>query len=672
MKILILDDREDGRYLLETLLRANGHEVVSVSNGAAALEKMQAGRFDLIISDILMPVMDGFQFCQKVKTDEALRGIPFIFYTATYTGPQDEEFAHRIGADRFLRKPCEPQELMATIKDVVDGKGRQGAARATVPEEEVLRLYSERLVRKLEQKMLEAERDAHALADEKQKFQTLVEELPLGVALIDANEAFRYVNPRFTELFGYVLADLPTLDAWLEKAHPDPRRREEASALLRVTKSPGALPLSRALTTQIRCRCGTDRQVRVHPSRLASGERLVIFEDVTEQVDLENKLRQAQKMEALATLAGGIAHDFNNILAGVMGFAELAAREIPAESNAAHHLAGVLQATRRAKDLVSNILAFSRRTEQDLAPIALHLVVKEALTLLRSTLPPNIEIREHLDRGGVVLAVGSQMHQVVMNLCTNAFHAMGEKGGQLQVGLKRVSLTPAQAEALPGLKPGPYLQLSVSDSGCGMPPEVLPRIFDPYFTTKTEGEGTGLGLSVTHGIVRAHQGAIDVTSVLGQGSTFRVYLPCLEQAPEAHSQAERPPVPLGRERVLFLDDEPELASLGQKMLESLGYRVTATTTPAAALDLLRRDPAAIDLVVTDYLMPRMTGLELAQEVRRLRADLPVLLCSGSGTTTHAQKARDLGFVHFLHKPFSRQELATLVRQVLDEGKGGKA
>ncbi|MBP7633444.1 response regulator [Candidatus Ozemobacteraceae bacterium] len=663
MNILIVDDREDGRYLLEALLEGNGYAVESAGNGRDALEKLRAGGIDLIVSDILMPVMDGFQFCQAVKADAALGKIPFIFYTATYTSSQDEAFALQLGADLFLRKPCEPDELLTKIRNVIRKETLPENAAASASGEDVLRLYNERLVHKLEQKMLEAEASARDLEEEKRRFKRLVDELPIGVILLDRNGAFRYVNPRFTSLFGYTLEELPDLTAWRLKAYPDAGYRENVTRRWQEARASGSQPES--WMVRIKCRDGAIRQVRIHPSFLENGDQVVTFVDVSDQVRMEANLRQAQKMEAIATLAGGIAHDFNNILAAIMGFAELAAHEIPAKSPAAIHLGGILPAAERAKQLVGKILAFSRQSEQERVPLALHLVVEEVLSFLRSALPATIEIRPEIDRDCVAFADSTQVHQVVMNLCTNAFHAMKDRGGVLRVALKRVTLSPDQAKLLPGLAPGEYAKLTVQDTGCGMTPEILAKIYNPYFTTKSEGEGTGLGLSISHGIIESHLGAIDVTSEPGAGTAFDVYLPQMESQPETFEEIDEEPIPCGRERVLFVDDDDGLTFLVREMLRLQGYQVETCTAGPAALELLRADPRAFDLVITDLFMPQMTGYELAAEILRLRSDMPLILCSGTATAQVAGKAEACGFREFISKPFSRRDLAIAVRRVLD-------
>lgn len=526
MNILALDDREDGRYYLRALLEGHGNTVECAGNGEEALALLRVRPFDLIISDILMPVMDGFQFCRAVKSDEALRGIPFLFYTATYTGPQDEEFALKLGADRFLRKPCDPDEIMAAIRGVTSAPARDAASLPPpLPQEEVLRLYSERLVRKVEQKMLEAERDAKALETEKRKFQSLVDGMPLGVLLLDGAGRFLYVNPRFTELFGYAQGEFPDLGSLLDAAFPDADARATvAASWSRLRVRTHEAPAER-INVPLRTRDGAERHVRIQAILLAEGNPLMTWEDVTEHVLLETNLRQAQKMEAIATLAGGIAHDFNNILSAIIGFAQLVQSDHLPSCPSTQNADEILTAAERARRLIRQMLTFSRRTEQERAPVALHEVGKEVLGMLRATLPATIQVREEMDAEAVILADATQMHQMLMNLCTNAFHAMKSDGGTLEVTMRRRTLSAREAERLHAARPGPHLHLRVRDTGCGMAPETVARIFDPYFTTHPESEGTGLGLSVTHGIVKSHHGTIFAESSPGRGTTFHVYLP---------------------------------------------------------------------------------------------------------------------------------------------------
>jgi signal transduction histidine kinase/CheY-like chemotaxis protein len=381
---------------------------------------------------------------------------------------------------------------------------------------------------------------------------------------------------------------------------------------------------------------------------------------------LETQLRQAQKMEAIGTLAGGIAHDFNNILSAVIGYTELALINIPKESSLQNHLQQVLKAGSRAKDLVKQILTFSRQAEQEVGPFQIKLIAKEALKLLRASLPTTIEIRQDIQSDSTVLADPTQIHQVLMNLCTNAGYAMQETGGTLEVSLTNVELDSHFTGRHSDMAPGPHLRLTVSDTGHGMTPDVLERIFDPFFTTKGPGEGTGMGLSVVHGIVKSFGGTITVYSEPGKGSTFHVYLPIAEDLKDEGETEVIEPLPTGNERILLIDDEQPLVDIGKQMLERLGYEVITRTSSIEALELFRAQPDRFDLVITDMTMPNMTGDKLAMEIMKIRPDVPVILCTGFSPAITEEEANAWGIQALLEKPLLRHDLAKTIRQVLDE------
>ena len=388
--------------------------------------------------------------------------------------------------------------------------------------------------------------------------------------------------------------------------------------------------------------------------------------DVTEQKRLEQELFQAHKMEAIGTLAGGIAHDFNNILAAIIGYAELAKDDIPESSRAKGDIEEVLIAGNRAKELVKQILAFSRRGPQERKPLKPYLVIKEALKLMRASIPVTIDIQEEIDKeSGTILADPTQVHQVLVNLCTNAFHAVKQERGVIKVKLSRKDLGPAELGGEPDVAPSPFVELMVSDTGHGMDEATMDRIFEPYFTTKKLGKGTGMGLAVVHGIILDHGGIIKVESEVGKGTIIRVYFPAIEEN-VAETEEKTDYLPTGDERILVIDDEKTIIGILKTILERLGYKVTGTTDITEALDTFRSDPDGFDLIITDQTMPQMTGTELAEEALKIRPDIPIILCTGYSSLISEEKAGEIGIKRFLFKPLDKKEIAGIVRKVLDE------
>jgi nitrogen-specific signal transduction histidine kinase/ActR/RegA family two-component response regulator len=397
-----------------------------------------------------------------------------------------------------------------------------------------------------------------------------------------------------------------------------------------------------------------------------------MIRDVTEKKNqaktrqnLEKQLTQAQKMEAVGTLAGGIAHDFNNILSAIIGYTELSRMDAEPGSPLLDNLTQINTAGLRAKELVRQILTFSRQHETDIKPVQVSVIAKEALKLLRASIPKTIEIRQHIISQAYTQANATQIQQILMNLCTNAAHAMGMQGGILEVSLTDTMLDASAASQEISLPPGAYLRLSVSDTGCGMSPEVVQRIFDPYFTTKPKGEGSGLGMAVVHGIVRRYRGSIEVYSEEGKGTTVNVYLLRQMAAGEAESHPAPAPLPTGRETVLLVDDEPQLVTIAEQMLTRLGYRVTACEDSLEALERFGADPDAFDLLVTDMAMPKMNGIEFARAVLAIRPGMPIVLCTGYSAGLTRENAEAIGIREVLMKPISMQALATSVRHAID-------
>ncbi len=444
-----------------------------------------------------------------------------------------------------------------------------------------------------------------------------------------------------------------------------------------------ALKTSKTFSTEYPCRHKDGREIicRINASvigtHLQEGRIVAIYEDITEHKQaeeahrkIEAQLLQSQKMEAIGTLASGIAHDFNNILGGIIGYTELTLiSHFPLDNRATGYLQEVLRASTRAKDLVQHILAFSRTAEQEKKPLMLAPIVKEVVRFIRASLPTTIEINQTIEEtSDVIMADSTQMHQVLMNLCTNAGHAMKNAGGVLEIGLKEVVMDAENLIHHPALKAGCYLELSVRDTGHGISQENIERIFEPYFTTKGKGEGTGLGLAVVHGIVKDHGGEIRVYSEAGKGTIFRVYLPLIEKKAGDGKDMEKA-VPQGKgETILFIDDEKIVTDSNKKLLEALGYRVVAETNPLKAIEAFKRNSDAFDIVITDKTMPHLTGFDVAREIRSLRADIPVILCSGIQEKEDMEKLAAFGINRLIIKPIGMSILAEAIRDELDKDK----
>jgi two-component system cell cycle sensor histidine kinase/response regulator CckA len=499
-----------------------------------------------------------------------------------------------------------------------------------------------------------------SLHESEARLRTILETAPEGVVTTDAAGTIESVNRAAERLFDRRREDLigqPAAQLLSDGADADPFREPGERELL--ARRTGGDTVSIQLSTG-EARLG-ERSVFTSFVRDISDRKRA----EAERADLEAQLRQAQKLETIGTLAGGIAHDFNNILAAVIGYLHLALADLPPGTPAREYLLEVQRAAGRATDLARQILLFSRRTEQRRQLVLLGEIVEEALHLLRASLPTTIEIRRHIDPEiPPIEADPTQIHQVLMNLCTNAAHAM-HGTGVLALGLTVTDLAPGQAEAPATLGAGRYVRLTVRDTGHGMDPGTMERIFEPFFTTKPPGEGTGLGLSVVHGIVAAHGGAIHVESAPGRGTTFAVYLPVSAAAAPAVA-ASVPGDLAGQERVLVVDDDAPVATVTQRVLERSGYRVTMRTSSAEALALVRDDPAQFDLLLTDQTMPQLTGMQLAGAVHALRPDLPIILTSGFAEVPGAAERRALGVRELLLKPANPRDLMSAVRRVLDQ------
>lgn len=520
------------------------------------------------------------------------------------------------------------------------------------------------VVAQLREYIAKAERESKRVEEQLVLLATAIEQAAEGITITGKDGTIQYVNPSFERISGYARDEIIGQNHHVLKSSKyndvlyrvvwDALSRGEVWTGYMINEKKDGMPYKvEASISPIRDKAGTIINY------------VTIERDVTHEAELETQLRQVQKMEAIGTLAGGIAHDFNNILAAIMGYTEMALYDVPEGATGRRNLEQVIKAGYRGKELVKQIITFSRRSEQERRPMRVSPIVKEALKLLRASLPTTIDIRQSIKtQSGMVLADPTQIHQVLMNLCSNASYAMREKGGVLEVSLADVDVDSDGAALYSGLNPGAYLKLTVSDTGHGMDRAIIERIFDPFFTTKRPGEGTGMGLAVVHGIVKSYGGVLVVDSELGKGSTFNVFFPRVEGdfLPEIDSVA---PLPKGKERILFVDDEEDLVAMVQQMLEPLGYGVVTKTNSLEALEVFKAQPDQFALVITDQTMPHMTGADLAKELMCIRPDIPIILCTGFSEIINADEAKALGIREFVMKPFTTSEITETMRRVLE-------
>jgi PAS domain S-box-containing protein len=484
---------------------------------------------------------------------------------------------------------------------------------------------------------------------------------------LDQNGTIIFANNKFYHIFDFEKSELTDI-SWLDFFKPEDRKRLYPRKNLPVRNQGG----SEYQTLRISTNSGLEKWIEINQVILDWEDKPAILNfvrDITLQKRLENRLQIAQKMEAIGTLAGGIAHDFNNILSPIIGYTELVLDEINHNSLAFKNLTQVNKAAHRARDLVQQILAFSRQSEKTPKPIMIQYVVNEALKLLRASIPSTVEFKTEINKNcPPVMADPSQIHQIVINLCSNAYHAMKKSGGVISIKVSDVDISDEDALHFGDIKQGNYIRLTVNDTGHGMDRKLVQRIFEPFFTTKEKGLGTGMGLSVVHGIVRDHNGYVDVYSEPNQGTTFHVYLPIIKSEEIIFESKKVDQVPRGHEHILLVDDEKAIVYMIKQMLESLGYQVTARTSSIEAFKAFENQPDKFDLVLTDQIMPNMTGELLARQISNIRIDIPIILCTGFSEFMDKEKLRLSGIDEVVLKPVLKSELALAIRTVIKHSK----
>lgn len=685
VKILVIDDIQDNLISMQAVIKESfpAALILTALNGLEGIKLASSEDPDVIVLDILMPDMDGFEVCKKLKADKVLGNIPVVFITALKSDKTTRIRALEAGGDAFISKPIDETELTAQIRAMVKIKKATMEKRdekerlAALVEERTLELKKNytatvKLLEDLHKENAARAKIEKDLRESETKYRLLFDNAVEGIFQILPNGRFLSANPSLVRLLGFNSSQ--ELFEYVEDIgnqlylYPG-----EWDNFKRIIEAEGVI---RAFESQILKKDGTAIWVFLNASTVRDDKGAILYfegfmEDITEhkhdqkeKEKLQAQLTQAQKMESIGTLAGGIAHDFNNILFPILGYTEMLLDDLPEDALFRESLNVIYTGALRARDLVQQILAFSRQGNNELRLMKMQFIIKEALKLIRSTIPTTISITQNLQADcRPVKADPTQIHQIVMNLTTNAYHAMEENGGELNVTLKEIEVGDYDL-INPDMIPGLYACLIVADTGMGINKEVMNRIFDPFFTTKKNGKGTGMGLSVVHGIVKGMNGKIQVYSKPGKGCEFHVYLPVVGSVLENQASSINKPLPGGGERIFLVDDEEAIIAMEQQILERLGYHVTSRICSMEALEAFRAGPDKFDLIITDMSMPKMSGDKLALEIIKIRPDIPILLCTGFSESLTDEKIKSLGIKGLLMKPIVIRDLAQKIREVL--------
>jgi PAS domain S-box-containing protein len=617
----------------------------------------------------MMPGMDGFELCRSVKQDERLRSIPFVFYTATFIEHQDRKLAMSLGASRFLIKPMEPHEFFESIREVIDEYQHSEHPAPEGPMIEITeldRMHVEVLARKLDKKVNQLEETLRLLRANEERFRNIFEQAAVGIAHVALDGRFLRVNQKLADIAGYSREELQ------ERTFHDITFPEDLDTDVTYVQQ---LLDQRIQTYSVekRYRHKDGRLVWVNltvslvsATSQDSGYFIAVVEDITGRKQLEAQLFQAQKMEAIGQLAGGIAHDFNNILTGIIGFGTLMDmgmdRKDPQRQNLNHILAGA----ERASNLTKSLLTFSRKQISNPQPVDLNEIITRIGKFIQPVIGADIDLR--IVSAHDLLAVkadAGQIEQVLLNLATNARDAM-TNGGLLTIETEPVLLDSDFMKAHGYGEPGEYARISVSDSGCGMDETTLKKVFEPFFTTKAMGKGTGLGLAMVYGIIKQHNGFINVYSEQGVGTTFTLYLPLITSAIMEETGGEEELPEKRSATILVADDDPSVRELSEKVLGMFGYTVITAEDGDDAVRKFQENKDTIDLIVLDIIMPKMNGKEVSDEVKVIRPCMKTLYISGYPADFITSRGMLDEKIELIEKPFNPRNLLRKVREVLDK------
>ncbi len=664
MKILIVDDDEDSRVFLERELRGQHYDAESATNGVEALGKAYKWHPDLIISDILMPEMNGFELCRRIKTDEQLRNIPFIFYTATFVDQKDEKLAMELGASRFLIKPIEPADFLRIVSEVISEYEENKLSvpgRPLGEMKDLCTMQAEALARKLDKKVRELDDERKSLRESEEKFRALTESTSDWIWEVDRNGVYTYSSPKVRDLLGYGPEDVIGKTMFDFMSSDEAKRVAKEFKTIWESKKPFA-------AFQYVTMHKDGRKVVLEKSGVPffrppgnlEGYR-GIDRDITERNKLEEQLLQAQKMEAVGQLAGGIAHDFNNILTAITGFCYMLKKRTRQNTETQEFINDIHKAANRAAELTNGLLAFSRKQVLNVKPVNVNETIESIEKILRSVIGEGIELIVSLsDENIIINADTTQLEHVLINLATNARDAMPD-GGTLKIGTSTVR----KGEEHIGEKPGSYALITVSDTGIGMSKDIQSRIFEPFFTTKEVGKGTGLGLATVYGVVKQHGGSIAVYSEPGAGTAFKIYLP-LHAGQTAEITGEAPlPMKGGNETILLVEDDPLVRKAIKGLLLNAGYQVFEAADGDEALSVFKENSGKIQMAILDVIMPKRSGREVYEELKITSPEIKVLFMSGHAGEVLSRSGVLDENLNFIAKPVEPDQMLIKIREILD-------